>query len=278
MKLGLSSQWKAWLWGSGLFFTGLALALGAFFFRLDNSGRGSPSTGASIAFVSPVVGVSFVTSTSGERRPARGKTSLFENESISTEEASQARISFPSGARVLLRGQTQVSVTRHWHESFWREELKVLSGSVQIEIKGEPALSVIEEKREVSWPEQLLLSRREIPLGSKAPTEVNGPSKEISEPSNARPNAEDVARRLSQRRPDFLKCFGTLLQKNHRARGLVDVTFTILPTGRISQPSARSEEIRDEAFQNCLFEVLQRVRFSAFAGEAVLAKFPLVFD
>ncbi|MEI7973328.1 MAG: AgmX/PglI C-terminal domain-containing protein, partial [Bdellovibrio sp.] len=107
----------------------------------------------------------------------------------------------------------------------------------------------------------------------------SSPSKEITEAQGGgRPSAEDVARRLSQRRPDFLKCFGTLLQKNHRSRGLVDVTFTILPTGRISQPSARSEEIRDETFQNCLFEVLQRIRFSAFTGEAVLAKFPLVFD
>ncbi|MEI7974010.1 MAG: hypothetical protein WCH11_06550, partial [Bdellovibrio sp.] len=158
MKLAALSRWRAWLWRAALFFSGLGLALGAFFFRLETPGRGLSNFGASVAFVSPIVGISFITSTSGERRQARGKTSVFENEVISTEEASQVRLTFPNGARVLLRGKTQVLVNRYWQESFWREELKVLSGSVQVEIKGEPALSILEEKREISWPEQLLLS------------------------------------------------------------------------------------------------------------------------
>ena len=252
-------------WGVSFLVLGLTAILCSFLWKHF----GSPTHQLRVGTITPLNGVTNLSVEGKATRQLQEKTELMENDLIQTEELSQARIHLENAGRLVLAPQSTVQVQRRFQSNEWHYVVKVFSGDARTEAEGSPAMVLEKSQEEISWPERLLISQ---------PRNLEEPKSSQVESSGGRPTAQEISSRLAQRRRDFLKCFGQLIQKKHQSKGVVELSFTILPTGRVSNPIFTSQDLDDGGFRNCLFEVVQRVRFQSFSGDAILAKFPLVFD
>lgn len=83
---------------------------------------------------------------------------------------------------------------------------------------------------------------------------------------------------LTNRKSDFFKCYGQILQKNPQARGQVMLSFTIEKQGQTSKIEVSKSDIDDNFFKSCLMEVVARTKFRLFTGKPITTVFPLKFE
>lgn len=83
---------------------------------------------------------------------------------------------------------------------------------------------------------------------------------------------------LSDRKSDFFKCYGQVLQKKPQSRGQVLLSFTIEKQGQTSKIEVSKSDIDDNTFKSCLMEVVARTKFRTFNGKSITTVFPLKFE
>ncbi|MES3037147.1 MAG: AgmX/PglI C-terminal domain-containing protein [Bdellovibrionota bacterium] len=89
---------------------------------------------------------------------------------------------------------------------------------------------------------------------------------------------ETIQNTLRRSQPLFFRCYTQLLQRSPKAKGQVDLVFTIQSSGKISQPQISGSQLRDDPFRRCLTDVVSRIEFPRFDGRSVSAVFPLKFE
>lgn len=72
-------------------------------------------------------------------------------------------------------------------------------------------------------------------------------------------------------------CYQDALQRNPKIRGKVTLSFTILPSGRTQNPSARNKSFKDEALLKCIKRKMTRWKFpQPKDGGVVKVSYPLI--
>lgn len=83
---------------------------------------------------------------------------------------------------------------------------------------------------------------------------------------------------LNNKKNDFFKCYGQVLQKNSQARGSVLISFSIQNFGQTQKIEVTQSDIDDPIFKSCLTEVVARTQFKKFSGNPITTVFPLKFE
>ncbi len=83
---------------------------------------------------------------------------------------------------------------------------------------------------------------------------------------------------LNNKKNDFFRCYGQLIQKEEQAHGQVLLSFEILNTGKVQTVDVAKSDLNQSYFLACLKEVVLRTKFPAFAGKSITTVFPLKFE
>lgn len=83
---------------------------------------------------------------------------------------------------------------------------------------------------------------------------------------------------LMNKKNDFFKCYGQLIQKDEQAHGQVLLSFDVQPYGKVMRVDISKTEIHQDVFLSCLKEVVLRTSFPKFKGKPVTTVFPLKFE
>lgn len=83
---------------------------------------------------------------------------------------------------------------------------------------------------------------------------------------------------LNNKKNDFFRCYGQLIQKEEQAHGQVLLSFEILNTGKVQSVDIAKTDITQNSFLSCLKEVVLRTKFPTFSGKSVTTVFPLKFE
>lgn len=83
---------------------------------------------------------------------------------------------------------------------------------------------------------------------------------------------------LNNKKTDFFKCYGQVLQKNAQSRGSVLISFSIQNFGQTHKIEITQSDIDEPIFKSCLTEVVARTQFKKFSGNPITTVFPLKFE
>lgn len=84
-----------------------------------------------------------------------------------------------------------------------------------------------------------------------------------------------IAAKLSSQKKYFKKCFTNLLQKKPEAQGLTQIFFRLEGNGKVSHVGVPQNPYADRQFDQCVTEVVKRLRFKAFRGHSLELAFKL---
>ena len=86
-----------------------------------------------------------------------------------------------------------------------------------------------------------------------------------------------VQRVIRQNLSGIKWCYQDALQRNRNLKGKVTLAFTILPNGRVANPSARNAQINDGKLLACIRGRMKRWKFPApKEGGVVKVSYPLI--
>lgn len=92
------------------------------------------------------------------------------------------------------------------------------------------------------------------------------------------PQIQDIDHIIQKNKPLFQRCYTQLIQTQPQQKGDLVLSLTIAPSGKITDRQIVKNFTEDATFKSCLFEVVQRIQFSAFAGEPLTTMVPLQFE
>lgn len=186
-------------------------------------------------------------------------------DSIETHKQSQIDIQFKNGTKIRLNSETKIIVDQEGDVL-----LIILSrGSFTIENYGSQGKVMVsyqgQRTRLQDWEQWVRLQ--------------NSPNKNLnSYNSNNKLSEKLISDTIQAHKSKFLQCYNKLLQKTPGVSGSVTLAFTIEKSGRVHNPTIASSVLSDHTFKSCLFEVLNRIEFKAFEGEAISTVIPLNFE
>ncbi len=191
---------------------------------------------------------------------------LFVLDTIETHKQSQIEIQFKTDARIRLDSETKVVIAQE------RDTVLVIlsKGSFSIENYGTRSdilISFQGQRVKLQDWEQWQAAQN---LTQKVPLNSYNSNDKLSE--------NLISDTIQSHKVKFLQCYNKLLQKTPGVTGSVTMAFTILKSGRVSNPTIASSVLSDNSFKSCLFEVLNRIEFKAFEGEAISTVIPLNFE
>ncbi len=76
----------------------------------------------------------------------------------------------------------------------------------------------------------------------------------------------------------FKRCYLQHIKKDPRSQGTMRLSFTIQPSGEVSETEVMESSIPDETLKRCVQRVLSRARFKSFKSDPIIAQYPLTFE
>lgn len=98
-----------------------------------------------------------------------------------------------------------------------------------------------------------------------------------AENSESTPTAE-LENFIAKNKGQLFKCYSSLLQRKPQVKGEVQITMTVLKSGKIHQPEILIDFSQDDTFKNCLLQVISRTEIPAYKGDSITTVIPLVFE
>jgi hypothetical protein len=93
---------------------------------------------------------------------------------------------------------------------------------------------------------------------------------------------DSIQQTLSAHKQDFYRCYLKALQKNPGLTGQATMQFQIERSGKVLAPQLNLQmnlqTQNNSELKECLIEILDRIQFKSFTGEAITATFPLRFE
>lgn len=193
--------------------------------------------------------------------------SLYVLDTIETHKQSQTEIQFKNETKIRLNSETKVIIDQEKDNV-----LIILSkGSFSIESFGSRNNVFVSYQGQRVKLQEWEAWLRAQNAGDKG----TGLS---SYNSNDKLSESLISDTIQAHKAKFLQCYNKLLQKTPGVSGSVTMAFTIQKSGRVFNPTIASSVLTDTSFKSCLFEVLNRIEFKAFEGEAISTVIPLNFE
>jgi hypothetical protein len=200
-----------------------------------------------------------------------GRQWIRSTDSLETTEETDVIVEFPSNFRIKIDPQSLV----YFEQTEEVSRLLVKRGNIAIENFGrEGSLLISKDGAELNATE----------YGQSHEKAATQPTSDLAAKASGQRHREirltqkiiqDVLKNVKNQ---FYKCYSQLLQKTPGVGGQSSIAFSILATGRVSQPEVSSSTLSDSQFKKCLLSVIERVEFPSFAGASVNTVFPIRFE
>lgn len=194
------------------------------------------------------------------------KSKIHSGDRVRSTDSAEALIQFTSGAQIRLNPKTEVLLESQSEKQFL---VVIKTGDISIEKFSEAPLWVRHNGQQYTAADYALLDKNNLRAGLPRITR----DADLSDISHT-----EIEAVLNEKKTDFFKCFGQLLQRSPHASGQVMLSFTVSPLGSVTTPEVAKSEIADATFQACLLEVIARTRFRSFKGSPVTTVFPIHFE
>lgn len=116
-------------------------------------------------------------------------------------------------------------------------------------------------------------------------TEVIEEIKKVVEKPKAAPKKpretlpdEYIAKVIKEQTRFFTRCYAEHLRLNPNAKGRINLTFTIIPTGAVSSVRLLSSSLKDPRLEQCTMSAVERTRFRKFDGDPIIINYPINFE
>lgn len=235
---------------------------------IPNRNKTFIKTEADLAVVNEKTGHVFVLNNESPHPVAVNlKTKLKIRDILQTVDQSEVLIQFKNDAEIRLTANSEVLIDQQDNGS---PLIIVRNGDVYIERFGEkPELWIRKDGQSLNAFDYTLSDKsRAQYLKEPVPT-VD---------TNETLTQNEIETVLSNKKTDFFKCYGQILQKKPQSSGQALLSFTIEKQGNTTKIEINKSDIDDNNFKSCLMEVVARTRFRPFTGKSITTVFPLKFE
>lgn len=201
----------------------------------------------------------------GVKEKLAERTWLKNQETLETGPNSEVSLEFPSNYQIRISPQSTLS----FEQSEDSTHILLKKGDIEVDAYGiENSIFILKDGQKISLTDYGLAKEKKQ---NELQTRKNNTSIEKLEPKMI----QDV---LKNTKSQFYKCYTQLLQKTPGVSGQATISFTILPSGRVSAPEISGSTLSDAALKQCLIRVIERVEFPSFQGAALQTSFPIRFE
>lgn len=89
---------------------------------------------------------------------------------------------------------------------------------------------------------------------------------------------EYIAQIIRQQTRFFDRCYKEHLRLNPKARGRLNLSFTITSRGEVSSVRLLGSTLKDPKLEQCAMSVVERARFKKFDGDPIIVNYPINFE
>jgi hypothetical protein len=206
-----------------------------------------------------------------QREKVENRGTLYNLDSIETNDTGEALISFESTFRVKVLEESLVTLERVEDSKNSHVILIIKKGDVKIENFGrEGELYIAKNGERISAFDYEYSPLKVVPIANS--TTIPEPTRQpgLTE--------EEISTVMNSNRSSFFKCYTQLLQKQPDSKGEVTLSLTIANSGKISVYDFTSAKLDQEDFKKCMLDVIARITFRPFQGPPVSTLFPLKFE
>jgi TonB family protein len=291
---------------------GLLLLLGFFiiFFherivdRIDQT-LSPKDTRETIATVEYLDGkVRFKTAKSLKYKNASEKQELKNQDTLTTDENSRAKIAFKSGFEIQVEPNSLIIIENPKKDEQGRIQITFLKGDFKVTKTGSANQVIVSKDRKFQdlagrppqKPLQIDLTPHAL-IPDIAETEIKVPKMEkekldekkkvlvekeakVAKPKKARETLSDeyISQIVNAQKPFFNRCYAQHLRLNPDSRGQIHLAFTINVQGKVATVSLIQSTLSDPQLEKCTMSVIERCRFKAFDGDPIVVNYPINFE
>lgn len=203
------------------------------------------------------------------------KAQLFALDSVETGVDGDATMEFDTAYRIRIPENSLITLD----EENERIVLIIKRGDLQVENFGREN-SVFISRDGVRWSatDYEMNYKKQAPDDSLPELAPADTTISTAPPAIEGLTSEFIQSTLTTHRSSFFKCYTQLLQKTPGVVGQASISFTIEPTGKVTQAEIASSTLSDPQFKKCLLEATRRVEFKVFTGAPISTVFPLRFE
>lgn len=195
-------------------------------------------------------------------------------DSVETEDQSEARVAMDNSAIIKILPESLVTFERVEMADGFQDVLVLQRGDIRIEEPGrEGEFFISKNGQRVAAKQYHQLNLSKEPIDRPVPLQPLNVTENDSGLSD-----DEINSLVGAQRPNFMKCYTGLLQKDPQAKGELSLNFTIENSGKVGLIEVSSARLQNEDFKRCLSSVLTRVQFRSFSGSAISTFFPLKFE
>lgn len=231
-------------------------------------------------------------------------TELKDQDTLTTDENSTAKVSFVSGFEIEVQPNSLVVIETPKKDASGAIQITFLKGEFTV-LKTAAAGKIIVNKnntfqdlagRTPQKPVQIdlttpidLIENIKVQEIVQAPVQKQKLEEKkkivVEEEKKAPPKKpretlsdEYIAQIVNSQKPFFNRCYAQHLRLRPDSRGQIHLAFTIDIEGKVSSVSLVNSTMADPALEKCTMSVLERCRFRKFDGDPIVVNYPINFE
>lgn len=232
----------------------------------------------------------------------QGQTELKDQDTLTTDSDSHAKITFASGFEIEVKPNSLVVIENPKKDASGAIQITFLKGEFTVLKSAAPGQVVVSKGhtfqdlagRAPQKPIQIDLTaplienlKQEIiqrpvvqqeKLEEKKKVLVEQVKKEVVKKPRETLSDEYIAQIVNSQKPFFNRCYAQHLRLNPDSHGQIHMAFTVDVDGKVSSVSLVNSSMSDPALEKCTMSVLERCRFRAFDGDPIVVNYPINFE
>lgn len=239
---------------------------------------------------------------------ARDNQDLKNQDTITTDDNSRAKIRFASGFEIQVEPNSLIVIENPKKDEQGRIQITFLKGDFKVIKAGAPNQIIVSKDKKFQdlagrtpqKPIQIDLTPQNliIPDEKVDAAEIKTPKIEVEKleekkkvlvqkeqvkpqpPKKPRETLSDeyISQVVNAQKPFFNRCYAQHLRLNPDSRGQIHLAFTIDTQGKVATVSMIQSTLSDPQLEKCTMSVVERCRFKAFDGDPIVVNYPINFE
>lgn len=237
---------------------------------------------------------------------ARDNQELKNQDTITTDDNSRAKIKFASGFEIQVEPNSLIVIENPKRDEQGRIQITFLKGDFKVIKAGAPNQIIVSKDKkfqdlagrtpqkpiEIDLTPQNLIPDEKVEAAQiktpKIEVEKFEEKKKVLVQKEKKPEApkkpretlsdEYISQIVNAQKPFFNRCYAQHLRLNPDSRGQIHLAFTIDTQGKVSTVSMIQSTLSDPQLEKCTMSVIERCRFKAFDGDPIVVNYPINFE
>lgn len=252
--------------------------------------------------------VRYKTANSLKYKNASEKLELKNQDTLTTDADSTAKIAFASGFEIQVEPNSLIVIENPKQDSQGRIQITFLKGDFKVTKKGSANQIIVSKDKKFQdlagrvpqkpiqidlTPQTLLLQDNIESVDLKASPKIEKEQleekkkvfaekeqKKEAPKKKARETLSDeyISQIVNSQKPFFNRCYAQHLRLNPDSRGQIHLAFTINVLGKVATVSLIQSTLSDPQLEKCTMAVIERCRFKAFDGDPIVVNYPINFE